>query len=216
MNSLAAVMSPSTRRAMLLTIVAAVVGIAAARLGPWQLAILLAWIAAAVVYLVIVWLTIYRADGVATERTSTTEDDSLVVRGFIMLGASVISLGGALLALQKASQLDGGAQSVVLTVAAVVTVLVSWFAVNTDFTLRYAHLYYAPPVGGIRFDGAEHPDYRDFAYLAFTIGMTYQVSDTELLSSPFRRVLLAHALLSYLFGVVIIASVINVVAGVVD
>ncbi len=103
-----------------------------------------------------------------------------------------------------------------LTIAAVVTVLVSWLAVHTDFTLRYAQLYYSPPVGGVDFDGVEQPDYRDFAYLSFTIGMTYQVSDTGLLTTRFRRVLLAHALLSYLFGVVIIASVINVVAGVVD
>ena len=89
-------------------------------------------------------------------------------------------------------------------------------AVHTDFTLRYADLYYVPPIGGIDFPGDDRPDYRDFAYLAFTIGMTYQVSDTGLLTKRFRRVLLLHALLSYLFGVVIIAAVINVVAGLVN
>ncbi len=68
--------------------------------------------------------------------------------------------------------------------------IVSWLAINVDFTLRYAHLYYTDPVGGIDFNGADEPDYRDFAYLAFTIGMTYQVSDTNLLTSRFRRVLL--------------------------
>ncbi len=200
----------------ILTIVAGVVGTGAAFAGPWELAMLLAWIAACTVYLAIVWVEIYRADGSATERASTVEDDSRALRGSIMLGASVISLAGALLALRKASQIDGGAQPVVLTIAAVTTVLVSWLAVHTDFTLRYAHLYYSPPVGGVDFDGVDQPDYRDFAYVAFTIGMTYQVSDTGLLTNQFRRVLLAHALLSYLFGVVIIASVINVVAGIVD
>ena len=89
----------------------------------------------------------------------------------------------------------------------------SWLAINLDFTLRYAHLYYSDPVGGVDFGGTSEPDYRDFAYLAFTIGMTYQVSDTDLLTCRFRRVLLLHALLSYLFGVVIIAAVINVSAG---
>ncbi len=103
-----------------------------------------------------------------------------------------------------------------LTVAALTTVVVSWVAVHTDFTLRYAHVYYSPPGGGIDFAGADTPDYRDFAYLAFTIGMTYQVSDTGLLSSRFRRVLLLHALLSYLFGVVIIAAVINITAGIIS
>ena len=91
--------------------------------------------------------------------------------------------------------------------------IVSWLAINVDFTLRYAHLFYSDPVGGVDFNGVDEPDYRDFAYLAFTIGMTYQVSDTNLLTSRFRRVLLSHALLSYLFGVVIIAAVINVSAG---
>ncbi len=91
--------------------------------------------------------------------------------------------------------------------------IVSWLAINVDFTLRYAHLFYSDPVGGVDFNGVDEPDYRDFAYLAFTIGMTYQVSDTNLLTSRFRRVLLLHALLSYLFGVVIIAAVINVSAG---
>lgn len=200
----------------MLFVVALVVGGAAASIAPWQLSVLLAWIAAASVYLVIVWLEVRRADGARTERSSTREDDSLVLRGFIVVVGSVVSLVGVLLALHRASQLDGGAQAVLLTVAAVVTVLVSWFAVHTDFTLRYAHIYYSPPVGGIKFDGADKPDYRDFAYLSFTIGMTYQVSDTDLLASPVRRVLLAHSLVSYLFGVVIIASVINVIAGVVD
>ena len=200
----------------MVTIVAAVVGTAAGFFGPWQLSVLLAWISACVAYLAVVWIEIYRSDGPATERLSTVDDDSIALRGFIMLGASVISLGGALVALRRAGQIDGGAQPVLLSIAAVATVLVSWFAVHTDFTLRYAHLYYAPPVGGVDFSGVEQPDYRDFAYLAFTIGMTYQVSDTGLLTRQFRRVLLAHALLSYLFGVVIIASVINIVAGVVE
>ena len=204
------------RRVVTLTIVGAVVGPVAALFGPWQLAVLLAWIAACETYLAVVWWEIRRADGPATQRSSTVEDDSRALRGFIILGASVISLVGALLALRRAGQIDGGAQPVLLEVAAVFTVVVSWLAVHTDFTLRYAHLFYTPPVGGIDFEGVDQPDYRDFAYLAFTIGMTYQVSDTGLLTNRFRRVLLAHALLSYLFGVVIIASVINIVAGVVD
>src|SRR5690606_3251822 len=100
-------------------------------------------------------------------------------------------------------------------VGAVVTVVLSWMSVNTDFTLRYAHLYYSSPEGGVDFAGTTAPDYRDFAYLAFTVGMTYQVSDTALLTPQFRRELLKHALLSYVFGAVIVAAVINAVAGLV-
>ena len=129
------------------------------------------------------------------------------------MAAGVASLLGALFALHKAQQDVPELQTLLLTALAIGTVVVSWLAINVDFTLRYAHLYYTDPVGGIDFNGVDEPDYRDFAYVAFTIGMTYQVSDTSLLTSRFRRVLLLHALLSYLFGVVIIAAVINVSAG---
>jgi uncharacterized membrane protein len=67
--------------------------------------------------------------------------------------------------------------------------------------------------GGVRFDGGS-PDYADFAYLAFTIGMTYQVSDTPLTTKGMRRIALRHTLLSYLFGAIIVATVINVVVGI--
>ena len=97
------------------------------------------------------------------------------------------------------------------------TLVVSWTVVNTVFTLRYADLFYSSPVGGIGFgdDGSEPPSYRDFAYMAFTIGMTYQVSDTTLRDRRFRRAVLNHALLSYVFGVVIVATSINLIAGLV-
>ena len=78
---------------------------------------------------------------------------------------------------------------------------------------RYADLYYTQD-GGIDFNGDDVPDYRDFAYLAFTIGMTYQVSDTNLQTKAVRRTALRHALLSYLFGTAIIAVMINVVASI--
>ena len=92
-------------------------------------------------------------------------------------------------------------------------VVLSWLIVHAVFTLHYAHLYFAEPVGGVDFPETPHPDYRDFAYLAFTIGMTYQVSDTALQDGEFRRTVLRHALLSFLFGAVIVAMTINVLAG---
>jgi uncharacterized membrane protein len=94
--------------------------------------------------------------------------------------------------------------------------VLSWTVVNTVFMLRYAHLYYDARREAVDFAGAEgrdRPDYRDFAYLAFTIGMCYQVSDTELRDRIIRRTVLMHALMSYVFGVVIVASGVNIVAG---
>src|SRR5262249_7353797 len=86
----------------------------------------------------------------------------------------------------------------------------SWAVMNTVFTLRYADLHFRSQRGGIEFggqQGQDRPGYRDFAYVAFTIGMTYQGSDTTLRDPQIRRSVLAHAILSYLFGVVIVAGV---------
>jgi uncharacterized membrane protein len=105
-------------------------------------------------------------------------------------------------------------QRVLLTIVAIATVLLSWTLVHTIFALRYAHLYYGDVPGGIDFKSPDEPPaYADFAYVAFTVGMTFQISDTDIQLAVIRRVVLRHALLSYLFGTVIVASAINVIAG---
>jgi uncharacterized membrane protein len=86
--------------------------------------------------------------------------------------------------------------------------------VQTLFTLRYAEHYYGgEAVGGVNFNQAEPPQYTDFAYLATSLGMTYQVSDTSLENPRIRREALKHSLLSYVFGTVILAATINLVLG---
>lgn len=93
----------------------------------------------------------------------------------------------------------------------VLSVVVSWLLVHTIFMLRYAEEYYRESGGAIDFPGTKQPTFQDFAYLAFTMGMTYQVSDTNFQSTTLRAVALRHALLSYLFGTVIVATTINLV-----
>ena len=115
----------------------------------------------------------------------------------------------------KASQTEG-AGKLVLTAAGVATVVVSWAVVHVVFTLRYAHEYYSDPAGGIDFKNDEPPDYQDFAYVAFTIGMTFQISDTDIQARVIRRSVLRHALLAYVFGAVILAVTINVIANVIQ
>ena len=105
----------------------------------------------------------------------------------------------------------GAPKQGLLTALALGSVVLAWISVHTVFVLRYARLYYSPPEGGIDFKG-ETPDYRDFAYLALTIGMTFQVSDTDLMGKRVRRVALHHALLSYLFGTGIVAITVSSVA----
>lgn len=108
---------------------------------------------------------------------------------------------------------DGGTQ---LGGAALVLagVALSWMLVQTLFTLRYAEHYYGgQSEGGVSFNQDEPPQYTDFAYLATSIGMTYQVSDTSLENPRIRREALKHSLLSYLFGTVILAATVNLVLG---
>jgi uncharacterized membrane protein len=92
----------------------------------------------------------------------------------------------------------------------------AWFLTHTSYALRYAHLYYRDDeegIGGLEFPCNTQPAYFDFAYFSFTVGMCFQVSDTELTGKRVRRTALHHALLSYLYGTVIVAITVNSVAG---
>ena len=142
------------------------------------------------------------------------EDDSRVSAQLLVLTACVVSLVGVGFDLLKASESDTGSGHITLVSAALLTVVLSWATVHTAFALRYAHEYYRGPMGGIDFkSGRDYaPDYRDFAYVAFVVGMTFQVSDTDITQRQVRRTVLQHSLLAYLFGAVIIAVVINIVA----
>jgi uncharacterized membrane protein len=184
----------------------------------WTVSVLGAWDVLAAAFLLAVAPIVLGADGARTELLAMREDETRGAALALVLLASVASLLAVVLALGQASRESGGVRGLLVALATV-TVLLSWTMVNTVFTLRYADLYFSGPTTGIDFgttdDGDARPEYRDFAYLAFTIGMTYQVSDTTLRDRRIRRTVLAHAALSYLFGVVIVATGINLVAGLV-
>jgi uncharacterized membrane protein len=191
-------------------VVAAVV----ARLAPWQVASLVGWDTTALVMVGLVVRFVLRSDGPTTAELAFKEDISPAAGDVILLLAGLASLVGVAFALLKGAHAHGADRSWI-TALAVVSVILSWLAVQTTYTLRYADLYYSPGVGqhGIDFNGDEQPDYRDFAYLAFTIGMTYQVSDTDLTTKVMRRTATRQGLLSYVFGTFVVAMTINVVAG---
>jgi uncharacterized membrane protein len=188
------------------------VGTFAAFFAPWQLTLLIAFDIAALVQLLWVWVPIARMDAEQTSGVATREDNSRRLAHVLVNSASLMSLTGVALALVKAKTSDEGLE-VALTVAAVATVILAWATVHTVFILRYAHLYYEGPDGGIEFGADETPDYLDFAYLGFTVGMTYQVSDTNVTDRAIRRTVMHHALISFVFGTVIIGVTINVTAG---
>jgi len=181
----------------------------------WGLAVVAGWDAAALAFLMTVWPIILRADGPHAEQLATREDETRGSARLLLVGASAASLLGVGFALILAGR-EGGAQRVLLIGVAVLTVVLSWTVVNTVYALRYADLHYRSKATGIDFAdsaGQERPTYRDFAYVAFTIGMCYQVSDTAVRDRRIRRTVLAHALLSYLFGVVIVGGSVNLIAG---
>ena len=185
----------------------------AATLLPWQVAVLVGWCTTAALLVGWVLLAVLPRDGATTAAMATREDNSRFVTDLLLVVASVASLVGVGLALVKAGNQTGAAEAAT-TAVAVLSVVLSWAVVHVVYLLRYAHLYYSER-GGIDFPGQDEPDYRDFAYFAFTIGMTYQVSDTAVRSKSMRRAILGHALLSYLYGTAIVAMTINIVAGLV-
>jgi uncharacterized membrane protein len=185
------------------------VGVVVSRFAKWEAAVLAGWDAAELTFLLAVWTVILQSDASRTRQWATREDVTRDTARLLLLGASVASLVAVALVIGF-----GGVSRGVMVTVAVVTVVVSWTLVNTVFTLRYADLYYRAPPGSVLFGGVDpDPDYRDFAYLAFTIGMAYQVSDTDLRDRFVRRTVLGHAVLSYVFGVVIVGTAVNVIAG---
>jgi uncharacterized membrane protein len=167
------------------------------------------WDVTSAVFVLSVYLSTRGADSSRTSELARKEDDSRVVAETILVGASIISLVAAVFALLAARGVQRDLKTGI-TAIVVVSVLFSWAAVHTIFMLRYARLYYAED-GGIDFHTEEAPDFGDFLYIALTIGMTFQVSDTDLTSRAIRRTALRHALLSYMFGVAVFATTINIV-----
>jgi uncharacterized membrane protein len=176
----------------------------------WQVAILIGWDATAASFIAIVFFTTRGKDASACHKAATSEDDSRTAAEAILVGASVFSLVAVALALIAAGSTHGLVKSLITTLV-VVSVLLSWASVHAVFTLRYARIYYAEG-GGISFHSEAKPDFGDFLYVSLTLGMTYQVSDTDISSKAIRMTVLRHGLLSYLFGVVVVATTINVVA----
>jgi uncharacterized membrane protein len=177
----------------------------------WQMATLIGWDVGALVLGVWIWWAVGGLSPEETMERATREDTSLQVSELTILAAGVAVLAAVGLALIRAGQATGGTKAYLITLG-VVSVALSWALVHTVYTLRYARTFYSQPIGGIDFNEDDPPNYLDFAYLALTIGMTFQVSDTNLTTKTIRRIALSHALLSYVFGAVIVALVINVVS----
>lgn len=210
------------RRSRLRFAVMVLVGVLAAGLtglaGYWVEAPAVGWGCAAACYVIWVWLVVGRLGPAETEAHATAEDPSRSVTDLLILAANAASLVAVVAVVidshssDTTTRLGGG-------VLALASVALSWLLVQTLFTLRYAELYYSTEpragaaVGGINFNQDGPPQYTDFAYLATSLGMTYQVSDTALENHSVRAEALKHSLLSYVFGTIILAATLNLVVG---
>jgi uncharacterized membrane protein len=200
------------RRVLIPVLVGLAVGGASGPLVPWVLAPLIAWDVAALTYVGLVAVRLLRLDAEQTARHAEREDPTRAAADLILLCAAVASLAAVGVVIVEAGS-AGGMREGLFAGFGVASVIASWAVIHTVYALRYARLHYSGVDGGVDFHEDDPPCYADFAYLAFTVGMTYQVSDTELNTKPLRRTVLRHSLLSYLFGTVIFALTINLVAG---
>lgn len=204
------------RRSTLHILIAAACGAVVAIITPWFVPWMtvpsLTWDAAAIVYLALTWREIWPLDAERTRRLAGAEEPSRTTADVVLLLAAVVSLTTVVLVLSQVGTAFG-LHIVLRTCLGIVSVVLAWAVVHTVYTLRYARLYYAYG-GGIEFNTTEGPSYADFAYVAFGIGMAFQVADTNLTSTVFRRQVLFHALLSFSFATTILAVTINLVAGI--
>lgn len=182
--------------------------------GAWSYAPALGWDAASLTYLCWVWVVIGRLGPASTAAHALREAPGRTASDLLVLAATVASFGGVGLILLDAGLAQGAIKAAIIAMA-LGSVALSWFLVHTLFTLRYASLFYRDH-DGIDFNEKIPPHhYRDFAYLAFTLGMTFQVSDTNLTTDAIRSTALRHALLSHVLGAIVLATTINLVSGLV-
>lgn len=203
--------TPRTKRTRFLA--ACFFGIVAGLLVGWQvswgLALLTTWDVTALIFTLSIWYDLHACDGDDTEKVARRDDMGRTGSDTIVTLAAVMSIVAVIVLITTKA---GGATTPNMHIAfGLASVVISWATVHMLYALRYAYLFYEGHKGGVDFAGVTKPTFGDFMYLAFTIGMTYQVSDTTFTSSQFRNAALKHALLSFIFGTTIIATSINLV-----
>lgn len=169
---------------------------------------------------VLAWMVMITKDPYEVRRNARLQDASRTILFIVVVTAATASLFAVFILLGSSKNLPPGGMvsHVTLSIAAIV---LSWTLVHTLFTLRYAHLYYIKAQtlnrdeieGGLLFPNDEHPDYLDFAYFSFVIGMTCQVSDVQISSKTMRRLATVHGLIAFAFNTAILALFVNIVAG---
>lgn len=177
--------------------------------------IILTWIAFAFCYTLMNVIILFKRSVEQIKKTAMADDGSAAFVLLMILLASFASVVMVLLLI--ISKEEQSYDKVVFAVTAISGMQVSWVMVHTAFTFHYAHMYYndgKKASRGLSFPGENNPDYLDFAYFAFVIGCTFQVSDVEITSRHIRRLALLHGLLSFGLNTFVVALIVNLVAGI--
>ena len=196
--------------------VAAVVCLAAPWSWHWPTRAVVTWIAFSSSALAMMWYVLVSADPTEVARTACLQDSSRTAIFAFVIVAAIASVLAVAAELGTAKDLHG-IDKTGHVVFSILTVLTSWALVHTVFTLRYAHIYYGSEEGdealeGLNFPDQEKPDYLDFAYFSFVIGMCCQTSDVSINSRRFRRLALVHSVISFGFNAAILGLSINMVS----
>lgn len=209
------------QRAMIALGVAIIVFVSSYGVQHLPFRVILTWNAFALTGMFLAWWRILLADAKTAVASAKLQDTNRSIIFAIVLVAACGSLFAVAYLLSTAKNVPGTRQVQHVGLAAI-TVIFSWCFIHTIFALHYAHAFYrqidegGERGDGLNFPGCEDPDFLDFAYFSFVIGMTFQVSDVAITSRRIRRLSLVHALLSFLFNTVILALAINVASGLVQ
>ena len=184
----------------------------------WEFRGLLGWCVGLTVYLALAWWLCARFDARRTRERAQAQDEPSMVLLLVLLLATAACVAAITILMQQSRELSG-VQFKLHIGLSVFALASSWLFIQTIFTFHYAHRYYFEEKqgeadgAGLKFPGDLDPDYFDFLYYAFVVGMTSQVSDVEVTSREMRRLTTLHAVLSFGFNMLILALSINVVAG---
>jgi uncharacterized membrane protein len=175
--------------------------------------LVMSWDIGAIVYLTFALAAVARFSLARAKSRAADQDEGATLILMLTVLAVAVSLGAVVSVLGNAKNMPEAKQPAVL-ILAVGTTLISWVLIHTMFALHYAHEYYGGEDvgrgGGLKFPNDPQPDYWDFVYFSFVIGMTFQVSDVQVTNKRVRRLVVAHGVVSFFFSVTIIALMVNI------
>ncbi len=183
--------------------------------GDWRMTtrMLVAWDFASVIYLIAAVIVIREFDIHQVQVRAEEADEGGPAVLILTVATALASLAAIVIELGSAHAVKIPAVQQTAFILAAVTVLLSWTAIHTIFAFHYAHLYYRGPGihgHGLEFPSDPQPDYWDFVYFSFVVGMTFQVSDVQVTGKKMRRLVVAHGLVSFVFNVTILALTVNI------